>query len=322
MIDIEVIGLGALNFDHIYKVERILDDGEAVIDEVRSFPGGSAANTIYGLARLGVNCGFAGAVGDDAEGKAMLKNFQKAGVDTNHIRAKQGAKTGSVICLSDRAGRRSLYVIPGANNLLTAGDLDVNYLNQVKVLHLSSFVDDDQFKMQLELTGRLDPSVKLSFAPGSLYASRGIKALAPLLKRTHVLFLNQEELRQLTGKDLADGAETCLEQGCQIIVVTLGSGRTLDIGNKEAVAYIRDGNGEYMMEAPLGDSADSVDTTGAGDAFTAGLTLALAEGHSLDQAVRFANAAGAITVTRLGTMAAMPTRSEIDALLASQTARG
>ena len=311
MIDIEVIGLGALNFDHIYKVERILDDGEAVIDEVRSFPGGSAANTIYGLARLGVNCGFAGAVGDDAEGKAMLKNFQKAGVDTNHIRAKQGAKTGSVICLSDRAGRRSLYVIPGANNLLTAGDLDVNYLNQVKVLHLSSFVDDDQFKMQLELTGRLDPSVKLSFAPGSLYASRGIKALAPLLKRTHVLFLNQEELRQLTGKDLADGAETCLEQGCQIIVVTLGSGRTLDIGNKEAVAYIRDGNGEYMMEAPLGDSADSVDTTGAGDAFNVGFLYGLLREKGPEECGRLGDIVARFCISKVGARTGLPSADQL-----------
>ena len=78
-MDIEVVGLGALNIDHIYQVERILDDGEAVVSESKSAPGGSAANTIYGLAKLGVNTGFIGVLGDDAEGRMLVQDFQKSG---------------------------------------------------------------------------------------------------------------------------------------------------------------------------------------------------------------------------------------------------
>ena len=96
MSSIEVVGLGALNIDHMYRVEHILDDGEAVVDEAKSFPGGSAANTIYGLAKLGVNTGYTGVVGGDAEGKILLQDFQKVGVDTSQIRVKLDAKTGSV----------------------------------------------------------------------------------------------------------------------------------------------------------------------------------------------------------------------------------
>ena len=116
MTNIEVVGLGALNIDHLYTVERILSDGEAVVNETKSSPGGSAANTIYGLAKLGVNTGFTGVVGDDAEGKILLNDLQKVGVDISQIRIKPGAKTGSVLCLSDSLGKRSLYVIPGANS--------------------------------------------------------------------------------------------------------------------------------------------------------------------------------------------------------------
>ena len=151
MSNIEVIGLGALNIDHIYKVERILDDGEAVVTETALSPGGSAANTIYGLARLGIRTGFTGVVGDDAEGKIMLQDFQKVGVNTSQIRVKHGAQTGSVLCLSDRLGKRSLYVIPGDNNLLAMDDLDLEYINQAKMLHISSFIDDRQFKVLLGL---------------------------------------------------------------------------------------------------------------------------------------------------------------------------
>ena len=88
MSNIEVVGLGALNIDHLYRVERILDDGEAVVNEAKSFPGGSAANTIYGLAKLGVNTGYTGVVGDDEAGRIMLHDFYEAGVDVNQIRVK------------------------------------------------------------------------------------------------------------------------------------------------------------------------------------------------------------------------------------------
>ncbi len=79
MSNIEVVGLGALNIDRIYQVERILDDGEAVVGEAVSFPGGSAANTIYGLAKLGVDTGFTGVVGDDAEGAEVRTRAEKLG---------------------------------------------------------------------------------------------------------------------------------------------------------------------------------------------------------------------------------------------------
>ena len=96
---LDVIGLGALNMDYLYQVGRLLEDDEAVVTESISSPGGSAANTIYGLARLGLKTGFAGVVGDDADGKRMLQDFQAARVDTSQISVKAGAKTGSVLFL-------------------------------------------------------------------------------------------------------------------------------------------------------------------------------------------------------------------------------
>ncbi|GAH42377.1 unnamed protein product, partial [marine sediment metagenome] len=231
-----------------------LDDGETVVSEAKSSPGGSAANTIYGLAKLGVSAGFTGVVGDDAEGKILIQDFQKAGVDTSQIRVKPGAKTGSVVCLSDRLGRRSLYVTPGANNLLTMDDLDLTHINQARMLHLSSFADDRQFKILLELMDGLDLSTKLSFAPGALYAKKGLKALAPILSKTHILFINRDEIKQLTGEDIINGAESCLKQGCSIIVVTLGKGISLELGKGishrtvTATGYIRDAETEHAIQ--------------------------------------------------------------------------
>ena len=198
---------------------------------------------------------------------------------------KPRAKTGSVLCLSDRLGRRSLYVIPGANSLLTIDDLDLTYINQAKWLHLSSFADDRQFKVLLELIDRLDSSVKLSFAPGVLHAIKELAILSPILNRTYLLFVNQREIRHLTGEDVIAGAESCLKQGCRMVVVTLGKGITLELGRRTvtAVCYIRDAESEYAIEPSSQDIISEVDATGAGDAFAAGFLYGLLKGKGLNQ---------------------------------------
>jgi ribokinase len=306
MSNIEVVGLGALNIDHIYKVVHILDDGEAVAEGAESFPGGSAANTIYGLAKLGISAGFCGVVGDDDDGRILLQDFQAVRVDISQIRVKPGVKTGSVLCLSDRRGRRSLYVLPGANNLLTMDDLDLSYINQAKMLHLSSFADDRQFKVLLELIDKLDSSVKLSFTPGALYAVKGLQALAPILGRTYLLFINQDEIRQLTGEDIIAGAERCLEQGCQTVMVTLGKGSRL--GKTTAAGYIRDAESEYIIEAKAGGGEDA---TGAGDAFAAGFLYGVVNNKGLEECGHVGDIVARFCISKTGAREGLPTLKEL-----------
>ena len=295
--------------DCLYQVERILDDGETVVNESTSSPGGSAANTIYGLAKLGVDTGFIGVVGDDAEGKILVQDFQTTGVDTSQIKVKPDAKTGSVLCLSDKLSRRSLYVSPEANNLLTIDDLDLTYINQARLLHLSSFADDRQFKILLELMSRLDLSTKISFAPGALYTIRGLKALTPILDRAHVLFINQDEIRQLTGKDVIAGAETCLEQGCEVVVVTLGKGASYK--TVMATCYIRNTENEYMIEPHSQNIGAEVDTTGAGDAFATGFLYGLLKGKGLEECGRLGSIVARFSITKTGAREGLPTRNEL-----------
>ncbi len=310
MSNFEVVGLGALNMDYIYQVERILEDGEAEVKETIMSPGGSAANTIYGLAKLGMKTGFAGVIGDDADGKALLKDFRQIGVDTSQIRAKPGAKTGSVICLSDSLGKRSLYVSPGANNLLTIDDLDSDYINQAEILHISSFADDRQLKVLLELMTKLNSSVKISFSPGALYTAKGLKALAPILNRTYVLFVNQNEMRQLTGKNVKAGAKTCLRNGCQIVAVTLGKGTKFK--NVTANSYIRDVSHEYMVGYTGKKKVIPVeDTTGAGDAFATGFLYGLLQGKAPDECGYLGDIVARFSIREIGARPGLPTLEEL-----------
>jgi len=317
MSNIEVVGLGALNIDRLYRVERLLTDGEAVVDEAGSFPGGSAANTIYGLARLGVNTGFMGVVGGDAEGKMLIEDFRKVGVDTSQIRVASQAKTGSVLCLSDRRGRRSLYITPGTNDWLAMGDLDIAYLNRAGLLHLSSFAGERQFELSLGLTSALDPSTRLSFTPGALYSRKGLRALRPIIGRTHVLFTNRDEIGELTGEDVVGGARSCLEQGCKIVAVTLGQGARLKLGNGansrivSAVCYIRDAESEYIVPAGERDRESKVDTTGAGDGFAAGFLYGLLGGKGPGECGRLGDAVARFSISRMGARQGLPTRNQL-----------
>ncbi len=317
MSNFKVVGLGALNIDHLYQVERIIDDGETIVDESMSSPGGSAANTIYGLAKLDVNAGFIGVIGDDAEGKILTQDFQKVGVDTSQIKLKHRAKTGSVLCLSDKRNSRSLYVMPGANSLLTMDDLDLGYINQAKMFHLSSFVNDRQFKISLDLIDRLDSSVKISFAPGALYTSRGLKALNPVLARTYVLFTNRNEIRQLTGEDFNNGARICLEQGCHIVVVTLGKGAELEsiegtVHRKvTSICYSQENKRGYAIKADNQHTIPEVDTTGAGDAFATGFLYGLLNGKGLEECGHLGDIAARFSIAKVGARQGLPTSTEL-----------
>ena len=308
MSKIEVVGLGALNIDNIYQVERILEDGETVVKESASCPGGSAANTIYGLAKLGMSTGFIGAVGDDAEGKSLLQDFQNVGVDTRQTKVKHKAKTGSALCLSDELGRRSIYVLPGANNWLNMNDMDFDYINQAKLLHVSSFVNDTQFKVLLELVDKMASSTKVSFSPGALYASKGLEALKPILARTDVLFINRSEMRQLTDDEVTSGAELCLKQGCKVVVVTMGKGVLYK--SIEAVCYIMSEENEYLVEAAQPD-AQSLDTTGAGDAFATGFLYGLLNGKNLEECGHLGDVVAQFSVAKIGARQGLPTLNEL-----------
>ncbi len=309
MSKIQIVGVGALNVDHIYKVERILEDGETVVDWAKSFPGGSAANTIYGLAKLGLNTGFCGAVGDDEEGKTLLKDFEGVGVDASRIVVKPKAKTGSVFCLSDRRGQRSLYVLPGANSLLELDEMDFGYINQAEILHLSSFANDSQFQLSLGLIVRLKPSVKLSFTPGAIYAVKGIDSLTPFLSRTHLLFINQSELQQLTGEDVMGGAQKCLQAGCCTVVVTLGKGGKL--GGINARVYIRDAENECIIESSSRGLTAEVDTTGAGDAFATGFLYGVIKGKGLKECGRLGDFVAQLCISHTGARQGLPTLDEL-----------
>jgi ribokinase len=291
----DVIGFGALNVDKLFRVNRIAAaEEESFIEGYSETCGGSAANTIVGLARLGCKVGFIGKVGCDKEGDLLLEDFCKEGVDTNGvIRVKHG-KSGSVMGFVDKKGARALYIDSGVNDTIPFDEVNIEYASQARFLHLTSFVGEKSFRTQKKLLETLPNTVKVSFDPGVLYARRGLAQLEPIIKRTYILMPNAVELELITGKtDYCQGADFLVGRGVKIVAVKLG-------GNG---CYVTDGRERHLVKAL---KVKVVDTTGAGDAFCAGFLYGLLGDKSLYECGRLGNSVASRCIMKMGARAGLP----------------
>jgi len=298
MSEKDVVGLGALNYDVLYAVERIARGGEEVgILDVKKAPGGSAANTIVALSRLGVEVDFVGMVGTDEEGELILEDFRKEGVETQ-IRIEEGY-TGAAIGFVDAQGERALYIYPGVNDQLCMEDIDKDFVNNARFLHTSSFVNKEQLEMQRELVMHLKS--KLSFSPGMLCFQYELEDLIEVIEQSAVVFLSHDELKSLVnGESYEKGAETLLNGGAQIVCVTLG----------ERGCYVTNAAGESHVIAAY--PTDVVDTTGAGDAFAAGFLYGLLRARSIEESGKIGNMVASSCIREYGARKGLPYNLSLD----------
>ena len=295
MTKLDVIGFGALNVDMLFKVDRLAGaEEESFIEDYTEACGGSAANTVVGLARLGCKVGFIGKVAGDREGKLQIDCFKTEGVDTSGIIETTKGKSGSVLGFVDKKGARALYINSGVNDTIEPRELKWDYVSQTKFLHLSSFVGEKSFRTQKKLLGSLPSDVKISFDPGSVYAQKGFASIEPVIRSSYVLMPNAVELELLTGEaDYCKGADFMIEMGVKIVAVKLGS----------KGCYVTDGRERLRIE-PF--KVKVVDTTGAGDAFCAGFLYGLINNKSLSECGRLGNFVASRCVMEMGARAGLP----------------
>jgi len=305
MLKKEVIGLGALNCDVLYLVERIARGGEEVgIIDVKKAPGGSAANTIVALARLGVTVGFVGIAGTDEEGDLIVEEFRKEGVETR-IRREEGY-TGAAIGFVDATGERALYIYPGVNERLGIEDINTDFVSNAQFLHTSSFVNKAQLEMQCELAKRI--TAKLSFSPGMYCFNYELEDLSELIARSEVIFLSLRELSALLkGAAYEQGAEVLLDTGARIVCVTLGE-RGCYVASRTGASQLIDA---YPTKV--------VDTTGAGDAFAAGFLYGLLEGKSVPESGKLGNLAASFCIRDYGCRKGLPDKIALQSFFESGT---
>lgn len=308
--NIDVIGFGALNLDVLYSVPWIaVPDHESEITGEDVTCGGSAANTVIGLSRLGVSTSYIAKIGDDNSGELLLNNLKQENVDISNIMLDSTGSSGQVLGFVDSQGERALYVGSGVNDNIVVDELDLDLINRTKILHYSSFVGDS-FNAQVDLLDFLDDDIVLSFDPGVLYVKKGIGALRKILERTNILLINEDELKILYSDDenykqLARHIHETIET----VVVKRG---------KKGVYVI---NKSQEIETPAFQTKPQ-DTTGAGDSFNAGFLYSYLQKYNLKKSCEIGNWIASQTIQATGASTSAPTIKQLQQAINKKIIKG
>jgi ribokinase len=301
-----VVVVGSSNTDFVLRVPHLPGRGETVLSTDLSVGGGGkGVNQAVAAARLGAHVTLVARVGDDVTGRKALHDIKHEGVEVRDIRLTRSGSSGIAMILVDPAGENMIAVAAGANLALSPADI-VRAESAIKM--------SDCVLIQLEIPLE---SVVAAASMARRHAVRVVLNPAPaakldpsLLAMVDVLTPNTSEAASLANETVANPAEAAraaqrlCDLGARAVVITMASQGALVFAQGEAV----------LIPA---FRVKEVDSTAAGDAFSAALAVALARGLSLIEAAQQASAAGALTVTKLGAMASLPSEAEIREFLAS-----
>lgn len=300
----KVVVVGSTNTDMTVRVPRLPARGETVLGrDFQITAGGKGANQAVAAARAGATVIFVTALGTDDFGERAVENLVREGIDVDLVRRVAGMPSGVALICVDETGENSIAVAAGASRALRPEDVEP----LAPVLHAG-----DVILMQLEIplvtveaTARFAATehaqVILNPAPAQALPDS-------LLATVSLLTPNEREAEQLTGVAVSDegtltrAAAALHQRGVRGVLITLGA---------RGVFASVDGISELVP----GFRVEAVDTTAAGDVFNGSLAVALVEGRAPRDAVRFANAAAALSATRMGAQASAPSRAEIETFL-------
>ena len=299
-----ILVVGSLNADLVVRAPRFPQPGETISGEdLQVIPGGKGANQAVAASRLGANVSMLGRVGKDNFGDFLLNNLKSNNVDSTLVQ-RDDASTGTATIIVDENGQNSIVLSAGANGKVSSLDVD-----------RASFSTFDLLLLQLEIP---TPTVLSATKHAKENNVRVILNPAPakeipdeLISLADIIIPNETELSLLTDQTVTDtssaeeAAKLLLERGPQTVIVTLGSKGALIVTKT------------FTQHIPS-FKVDVVDTTAAGDAFIGGFATALLENKSLEEAVKYGCACGALATTKFGAQPSLPTREKVEKFI-SQT---
>jgi ribokinase len=301
-----IVVVGSINLDLVAATERIPIAGETVAGlSFRTFPGGKGANQAVAAARLGGSVNMVGKLGDDAFGVQLRDSLEEANVNTEVVKVAPGS-SGVALITTDPSGENAITVVAGANAYVSPADLDANIvlireagilLTQLEIpLETVEYLAAIAVKERVPLM--LDPA-PARFLPPSLLSH--VEWLTP--NETETCILTGRRPGELSDESIGDAANALLDRGCRNVI--------LKLGDRGCFVALSDGTRQLLPAFAV----KAVDTTAAGDAFNGAFAVALLNGQSPLESALWASAVAAISVTRPGAQASMPTSFEVDRFL-------
>ena len=308
-----IVVVGSINMDLVVRAARFPAPGETLLGgALATHPGGKGANQAVAAARLGAEVAMVGCVGRDAYGAELRAVLQREGVDVAHVLSRGGEATGvGVITVCTATGENAIVVASGTNRAMTARDVEAarETIEESDALILQLETTDEAVRRAAEIARGASVPVFLNAAPaGPLPAG--------LPRLIDILIVNEAEARVLAGlgeprRDGETGSPSD-EQIASHLHAFIGGHVLVTLGARGALYH----DGRDVRHQPAFE-VRPVDTTAAGDAFVGAFAVVWCEGLDGPEALRFANAAAACAVTRAGAMPSLPTRSEVERMLAT-----
>ncbi len=302
----KIVVVGSSNTDMIIKVPHVPVPGETIIGGTFSTAaGGKGANQAVAAARAGGDVTFVARVGEDMFGRKAKDGFVKDNINVDHVLSDKDAPSGVALIFVGEDGENSIAVASGANANLSPSDVESagDAISSADILIMQLETPLETVQKAATIASEKGVKVILNPAPACELSD-------DILSHVSILTPNESEAELLTGvkvqseKDAGAAADALMAKGIETVIVTMGAKGAFVVtaDSKELV-------GSFSVKA--------VDATAAGDVFNGTLAVAMAEGKPLKEAVKFANAAAALSVTKLGAQPSAPTRQEIEKLLSS-----
>lgn len=303
----KIVVVGSINTDMIVKVPRIPKTGETILGgKFSTAAGGKGANQAIAAARAGGDVTFIARVGNDMFGKQALEDFESNNINAKYIKTDNAEPSGVALIFVDEKGENSIAVASGANARLSHRDVTEaeEVIKSADILLMQLETPMESVKRAAKIAKEAGVKVILNPAPACPLDNT-------LLSTLYVITPNESEAELLTDISVTDfpsaekAAFILLDRGVEVAIITMGI--------KGALIKTRE-----LTKIIPGFKVKAVDSTAAGDVFNGSLVVAMAEGKTLEETVQFANAAAALSVTKLGAQPSAPKRVEIERMLLKQ----